>query len=101
MSPACLARGAVATSWVAPLAWHPETSQRGDHGHLAGDISPLLELDSDAASAALYGQSRSWRSRRSAGKKLVHINKCPVLAQAITLRRRMPTGWELTASTAG
>ena len=42
------------TSWVAPLAWHPENPQCRNYGGFGGDISPLLELDSDTLRERLY-----------------------------------------------
>lgn len=42
------------TSWVAPLAWHPENRNAVIMVDLAGDISPLLELDSDTLRERLY-----------------------------------------------
>ncbi|MDU3078054.1 MAG: exodeoxyribonuclease I, partial [Mixta calida] len=36
------------TSWIAPLAWHPENRNALIVCDLAGDITPLLELDADA-----------------------------------------------------
>ena len=42
------------TSWVAPLAWHPDNRNAVIMVDLAGDISPLLELDSDTLRERLY-----------------------------------------------
>ncbi|MCW6540750.1 exodeoxyribonuclease I [Yersinia ruckeri] len=74
------------TSWVAPLAWHPENKNAVIMCDLAGDISPLLELDAETLRERLYTR----RDKLSADQavvpiKLVHINKCPVLAPAKTL----------------
>ncbi|OMQ24563.1 exodeoxyribonuclease I [Serratia oryzae] len=74
------------TSWVAPLAWHPENKNAVIMCDLAGDITPLLELSADELRERLYTR----RDRLAAAQapvpiKLVHINKCPVLAPAKTL----------------
>ncbi|EOW0284787.1 exodeoxyribonuclease I [Salmonella enterica subsp. enterica serovar Infantis] len=74
------------TSWVAPLAWHPENRNAVIMVDLAGDISPLLELDSDTLRERLYTAKADLGDHAAVPVKLVHINKCPVLAQANTLR---------------
>ncbi|WP_420912977.1 exodeoxyribonuclease I [Enterobacter cancerogenus] len=74
------------TSWVAPLAWHPDNRNAVIMVDLAGDISPLLELDSDALRERLYTPKDVLGDVPAVPVKLVHINKCPVLAQANTLR---------------
>lgn len=74
------------TSWVAPLAWHPENRNAVIMVDLAGDISPLLELDSDTLRERLYTARADLGDNAAVPVKLVHINKCPVLAQANTLR---------------
>ncbi len=59
--------GAWRVAGSAPLAWHLNRNAV-IMVDLASDISPLLELDSDTLrEAALYGQSRSWRSRHQCG----------------------------------
>jgi exodeoxyribonuclease-1 len=74
------------TSWVSPLAWHPENKNAVIVCDLAGDMTPLLELDADQMRERLYTP----RSDLLPGEsplpiKLLHINKCPVLAPAKTL----------------
>lgn len=74
------------TSWVAPLAWHPENKNAVIMCDLAGDMSPLLELDSDTLRERLYTRRDKLSAQDAAVPlKLVHINKCPVLAPAKTL----------------
>lgn len=74
------------TSWVAPLAWHPENKNAVIMCDLAGDMSPLLELDSDTLRERLYTRRDKLNTQDAAVPlKLVHINKCPVLAPAKTL----------------
>jgi len=49
-------------------------------------MSPLLELDADALRARLYTPRDQLGDAAAVPIKLVHINKCPVLAPANTLR---------------
>lgn len=74
------------TSWVAPLAWHPDNRNAVIMVDLAGDISPLLELDVDTLRERLYTPKAQRDNDTAVPIKLVHLNKCPVLAQANTLR---------------
>ncbi len=74
------------TSWVAPLAWHPENRNAVIMVDLAGDMSPLLELDAYALRERLYTPKADLGDEYPVPVKLVHLNKCPVLAQANTLR---------------
>ena len=53
---------------------------------LAGDMSPLLELDADALRERLYTVKAELGDNAAVPVKLVHLNKCPILAQAKTLR---------------
>ncbi|MCW6599382.1 exodeoxyribonuclease I [Yersinia ruckeri] len=74
------------TSWVAPLAWHPENKNAVIMCDLAGDMSPLLELDAETLRERLYTRRDKLSADQAAVPiKLVHINKCPVLAPAKTL----------------
>lgn len=61
---------------------------------LAGDISPLLELDSDTLRERLYTAKTDLGDNAAVPVKLVHINKCPVLARGeyATPGRCRPTG---------
>ncbi|MCU5774313.1 exodeoxyribonuclease I [Erwiniaceae bacterium BAC15a-03b] len=74
------------TSWIAPLAWHPDNRNALITCDLAGDITPLLELDADALRERLYTRRDQLGDAAAVPVKLVHINKCPVLAPANTLR---------------
>ncbi|MBN3122971.1 exodeoxyribonuclease I [Pectobacterium brasiliense] len=75
------------TSWVVPLAWHPDNRNAVIMCDLAGDMTPLLELDSAALRERLYTRRDALEADQSAVPlKLVHINKSPVLAPANTLR---------------
>ena len=74
------------TSWVAPLAWHPENRNAVIMVDLAGDMSPLLTLDANGLRERLYTPKSELGDAAAVPVKLVHLNKCPVLAQANTLR---------------
>lgn len=74
-------------SLVAPLVWHPENKNAVIMCDLSGDISPLLTLDSTALRERLYTPRDALESHQSPVPiKLVHLNKCPVLAKENTLR---------------
>lgn len=74
------------TSWIAPLAWHPVNKNALIVCDLAGDMTPLLELDSDALRTRLYTRREQLADSSPVPVKLLHINKCPVVAPANTLR---------------
>ena len=74
------------TSWIAPLAWHPDNRNAVIMVDLAGDISSLLELDADTLRERLYTPKTELGDTSPVPVKLVHLNKCPVLAVANTLR---------------
>ncbi|UGA56242.1 exodeoxyribonuclease I [Vibrio sp. VB16] len=74
------------TSWVVPMAWHPKNQNAVIMINLAMDPTPLLELSSDQIRERMYTK----RADLEAGQqpiplKLVHLNKCPILAPAKTL----------------
>jgi len=74
------------TSWIVPLAWHPDNKNALIVADLAGDISPLLTLTPDELRERLYTRQSELNGAAPVPIKLVHINKCPVLAPASTLR---------------
>ncbi|XBS68513.1 exodeoxyribonuclease I [Acerihabitans sp. KWT182] len=74
------------TAWIAPLAWHPENQNALIVCDLAGDMSVLLDLDANQLRTLLYTRRDRLQDRAPVPIKLVHINKCPVLAPANTLR---------------
>lgn len=72
---------------VLPLAWHPRNRNALIVCDLQSDPQPLLELDAQALRQRLYTR----RDELAAGElpvplKLLHINKCPVLAPLKVLR---------------
>lgn len=74
------------TSWIAPLAWHPVNKNALIACDLAGDITPLLTLDADRLRERLYTRREDLGEDAAVPVKLVHINKCPVVAPGNTLR---------------
>ncbi|WP_168403923.1 exodeoxyribonuclease I [Erwinia amylovora] len=73
-------------SWIAPLAWHPDNRNALITCDLNADMASLLELDADALRARLYTRRDELNGASPVPLKLVHINKCPVVAPANTLR---------------
>ncbi|WKE63928.1 exodeoxyribonuclease I [Gallaecimonas kandeliae] len=74
------------TTYVVPLAWHPVNKNAVIVVDLNGDLAPLLELEGEALKARLYTRNADLEAGQSRlPVKLVHINKCPILAPAKTL----------------
>nr|WP_278979121.1 exodeoxyribonuclease I [Providencia alcalifaciens] len=73
-------------SLVTPLAWHPENKNAVIMCDLSGDISPLLTLSADELRERLYTPKAELGDDLPVPIKLVHINKCPILAPINTLR---------------
>ncbi|QLI97158.1 exodeoxyribonuclease I [Providencia rettgeri] len=73
-------------SLVAPLAWHPDNKNTVIMCDLSADISPLIELDVQQLRARLYTPKAELAGASPVPVKLVHINKCPILAPEKTLR---------------
>lgn len=74
------------TSLIAPLAWHPDNRNAVIVVDLAADISPLFDLDADALRERLYTPKSELGDALPVPVKLVHRNKCPVLAKDNALR---------------
>ena len=72
-------------SWVSPVAWHPVNQNAVIMVDLARDLSPLIELTADELRERLYTRKDDLGELLPVPVKLVHINKCPVLAPAATL----------------
>lgn len=73
-------------SLVTPLAWHPENKNAVIMCDLSGDMSPLLTLSADELRERLYTPKAELGDDLPVPIKLVHINKCPILAPINTLR---------------
>ncbi|WP_253306326.1 exodeoxyribonuclease I [unidentified bacterial endosymbiont] len=74
-------------SWVVPLAWHPDQQNTVIACDLAGDIEPLLTQTSEWLQQRLYTKREALAPADApVPLKLIHLNKCPVLAPAPLLR---------------
>lgn len=74
------------TSWIVPLAWHPTNKNAVICCDLAGDISTLEELNVEDMKIRLYTpKSQLSDSEPPLPIKVIHLNKCPIIAPAKTL----------------
>lgn len=73
------------TSWVVPLAWHPTNNNAVIVIDLAKDPQPLFELSAEQLHERLYTKREDLDELLPVPVKLVHLNKCPILAPAKTL----------------
>ncbi|EHA1126170.1 exodeoxyribonuclease I [Vibrio navarrensis] len=73
------------TSWVVPLAWHPTNNNAVIVVDLAKDPQPLFELSAEQLHERLYTKREDLDELLPVPVKLVHLNKCPILAPAKTL----------------
>ena len=72
-------------SWVSPVAWHPTNANALIVVDLSKDVTPLIELSCEQIRERLYTKREELGDELPIGVKLVHLNKCPVLAPAATL----------------
>ncbi|GAA3529119.1 exodeoxyribonuclease I [Zobellella aerophila] len=72
-------------TWIAPLAWHPDNANAVICVNLAMDLTPLVELDVTTLRERLYTRRSELGDLAPVPLKLIHINKCPVLAKAAAL----------------
>ena len=74
------------TSWFAPISYHPTNKNAVIAVDLAQDPSPLFALNSDEIKARLYTRHDDLApDELPIPVKLIHINKCPIVAPAKTL----------------
>ncbi|CAK4067734.1 MULTISPECIES: exodeoxyribonuclease I [Vibrio] len=74
------------TSWMVPVAWHPTNQNAVIMVDLAKDPQPLFDLDVEQLNERLYTKhSELADDELPVPVKLVHLNKCPILAPAKTL----------------
>lgn len=72
---------------VLPLAWHPQNRNALIVYDLAAPLELLQELDAEQLRQRLYTATEDLApGEQRPGLKLVHINKCPVLADTKVLR---------------
>ncbi|PKM19952.1 MAG: exodeoxyribonuclease I [Gammaproteobacteria bacterium HGW-Gammaproteobacteria-15] len=73
-------------SWIVPLAFHPTNKNAVICYNLQADPTPLLEDDIATLQQKLYTKTADLADgEQRLGLKLIHLNKCPVLAPAKTL----------------
>ncbi len=74
------------TSWFAPVSYHPVNKNAVICVDLARDLSPLIDLSSEEIKARLYTRYDELADDElPIPVKLIHVNKCPVVAPAKTL----------------
>ena len=74
------------TSWFAPINYHPVNKNAVICVDLAQNITPLLTLSSEEIKARLYTRYDDLApGEYPIPVKLIHMNKCPVIAPAKTL----------------
>lgn len=75
------------TAWVVPLAWHPTNQNAVIVCDLAGNTEGLLQEPATVLRERLYTKKEELEAKglHAVPLKLVHINKCPILAPAKTL----------------
>ncbi|SJL82996.1 exodeoxyribonuclease I [Vibrio palustris] len=81
-----LGRDCQYTSWIVPIAWHPTNKNAVIVVDLAKDPQVILDLSAEDLLTRLYTKKNDLALDESpVPVKLVHINKCPILAPAKTL----------------
>ncbi|WDE02955.1 exodeoxyribonuclease I [Thalassomonas viridans] len=74
------------TSWFAPVSYHPTNKNAVIAVDLAQDPEPLLSLTSEEIKARLYTRRQDLaEGELPIPVKLIHTNKCPIVAPAKTL----------------
>ena len=75
-------------TWIVPLAWHPTNQNAVIACDLTGNIDNLLAKSAVDLRSDLYTKKTALETKgvSSVPLKLIHINKCPILAPANTLR---------------
>ncbi|WP_428820471.1 exodeoxyribonuclease I [Microbulbifer sp. MCCC 1A16149] len=70
-------------TYVLPLAMHPVNRNAVICANLAMDPQPILDLDAEALRERLYtARDKLAEGELPVGLKLIHMNRCPVLAPA-------------------
>ena len=85
---------------VLPLAWHPRNRNALIVCDLQADPSPLLNLDADTLYSRLYTRREALaEGELPVPLKLLHINRCPVVAPLSVLReadrQRLQLDWSM------
>ncbi|WP_212629937.1 exodeoxyribonuclease I [Pseudomonas sp. KB-10] len=85
---------------VLPLAWHPRNRNALIVCDLQADPSPLLDLDAEVLRSRLYTRREDLAEGEApVPLKLLHINRCPVVAPLSVLRdtdrQRLQLEWSI------
>ncbi|WP_151172632.1 exodeoxyribonuclease I [Pseudoalteromonas ruthenica] len=74
------------TTWIAPMSFHPSNKNAVVCFNLTQNPQPLLDLSVEQLREYLYTRHDELPPGQAPiGLKLVHVNKCPILAPAKTL----------------
>ncbi len=73
------------TTWVAPIGFHHKNKNAIVVYDLTKDPKGLLELSAEQIAEKMYSKTEDLGGEERVGLKLIHLNKCPVLAPAKTL----------------
>jgi exodeoxyribonuclease-1 len=88
------------TSWIVPFAWHPTNNNAVIVVDLSMDPTPLFTLSSEELRQRLYTKHQDLGPNElPVPVKLVHLNKCPILAPAKTLTAENATQLGIDRST--
>ncbi|WP_435273738.1 exodeoxyribonuclease I [Psychrobium sp. nBUS_13] len=75
------------STYIAPIAYHPVNKNAMVCVNLNMDLSPLLELTAQEINERMYTKRSDLGHLLPIALKLIHINKCPVIAPAKTLTK--------------
>ena len=74
------------TTLIAPLAWHPYQNDSVIICDLTGDVDSLINLSAEQIREKLYTKTSDLKELESRiPLKLIHCNKCPIIAPTNTL----------------
>lgn len=73
-------------SVVLPLAWHPRNRNALIVCDLTADCSPLWDVSAEELRERLYTRHEELNGKLPVPLKLIHVNRCPVLAPLSVLR---------------
>ena len=87
-------------SWIVPLAFHPTNKNAVICYNLQHDPTPLLDDDLETLQRKLFQKTADLaEGEQRLGLKLLHLNKCPVIANAKTLTVERATELGIDRST--
>ena len=75
------------STYIAPVAYHPTNKNAMICLNLNMDLTPLLELKPQEIVERMYTKRSELGDLLPIGLKLIHVNKCPVIAPAKTLTK--------------